>query len=63
MQIEDLSTEEIEQELAARKLHSQRQSEVYRGEREDFTDGDQHIEDNGGVFRGVAIARYGRGEY
>jgi hypothetical protein len=47
MEIENISTEELQAELERRDLegHNHRQSEIFRGEREDFTDGDQHIED------------------
>jgi hypothetical protein len=54
MEIEDFTTEELQEELDRRReaAHHRRQTRIYRGEREETTDGDQHIESNGGVFRG-----------
>lgn len=61
MELEDYSTQELHEELErrAQAAHEHRQSRVYRGEIEDSTDGDQHIEDNGGIFHGKRLG--GRG--
>ena len=58
--IDDFTTEELQEELERRAQagHHRRQARIFRGEIEDFTDGDQHIEE------GIASGRdgyWGRG--
>ncbi len=54
MEIEEMTLEEIAAHVEERQqeAHHRRQRRVYCGEREDTTDGDSHIEQNGGIFRG-----------
>lgn len=59
MSLSDFTTEDLLAELNARaeESHTMRQRRIFCGESRETTDGDQHIETNGGVFRGVRLSQ------